>query len=342
MGFTDPEEKWMLGFDSIEEAEKAYKGSMPPKWFESIKEVPIDEFRAKVTETRARFDRGKAVGLINLPESVKGTNCANCMYFKDSYCTNEKVLQPVMKSQCCDLWRRLDMDMPPGTTIEEYNTVNKAVEVDKAVGVEIPRNEMLGMFTPPGIEAHFSDFSTSNFKKTQNNLKKDLESMPAVTAAQGSKEQGSVYSFHDADTFGKAIHKKRIKLADKLDKLSKSVDLAKGNAFVGNAGFVQRPRPKVPDTSLESQPFMSITKDVQEGLKRLKKLKKTKKAMEVVDGGMLKRQALLKIDRITYNKRDLDDSSAGDSSNSGVMGVKKSIDMAIKKINDMPLLVFEV
>lgn len=47
-GFSMPEEKYMLGFNSKEEAEKAYKGSMPAKWFESIEEINFHYMYKKI------------------------------------------------------------------------------------------------------------------------------------------------------------------------------------------------------------------------------------------------------------------------------------------------------
>jgi hypothetical protein len=48
--------------------------------------------------------KAKNVDLITLPPSITGTNCSNCEYFKDNFCINEKVNQPVTKRECCALW----------------------------------------------------------------------------------------------------------------------------------------------------------------------------------------------------------------------------------------------
>lgn len=344
MGYTAPEEKWMLGFESIKEAEKAYKASMPSQWFECIQEVKWAEFDQRVKEARNRLYRAKKAGLITLPEDVKGTNCGNCKFFNKGFCGHQEVSQPVLKSQCCDYWYRLGTSLPPDLTLDEYNN-----PIEKAVGPYTPIQDTAGMFTAP--ETSYVGFN--EFKKAQGNLKKDLESLPAVTAQQGSKEQGAVYSFADADNFNKGANKKRLKLASKLKEISKA------NAFVGDAGFVARPRRKVPDTSAQSKPFVSVEKNVGDSKKRTDEsakaemhnratnpflanlqdnLKKFRKSTSV-EGGMLKYDMVNKIHRMKYNKERL---ASTQSENSDVKDIKKSIDKAVVKLNKMPRFVFTI
>ncbi len=47
-GFEDPEEKWMLGFDSIDEARQVYVTCMPSKWFMSIEESSYEDLSKKL------------------------------------------------------------------------------------------------------------------------------------------------------------------------------------------------------------------------------------------------------------------------------------------------------
>lgn len=46
----------------------------------------------------------KTCGLITLPTDIAGTNCGNCIFFKDNFCDHSKILLPVTSRQCCALW----------------------------------------------------------------------------------------------------------------------------------------------------------------------------------------------------------------------------------------------
>lgn len=48
--------------------------------------------------------RAEKFGLITLPKSIEGTNCANCVFFKDNFCDHKRILLPVTSRQCCALW----------------------------------------------------------------------------------------------------------------------------------------------------------------------------------------------------------------------------------------------
>jgi len=51
-GMDSPEEKYMLGFNSKEEAKNAYLGSMPSKWFDSITEIDWDAFLERLKDAK--------------------------------------------------------------------------------------------------------------------------------------------------------------------------------------------------------------------------------------------------------------------------------------------------
>ena len=51
-------------------------------------------------------DRAKRVALITIPKDIAGTNCSNCIFFKDGFCDHEEVLLPVNNRMCCTYWDR--------------------------------------------------------------------------------------------------------------------------------------------------------------------------------------------------------------------------------------------
>ncbi len=61
MGHKLPEKKYMLGFETIEEAEKAFKNCMPAKWFKSVKEITWEQFKADIEEAKIKPDVIKSV-----------------------------------------------------------------------------------------------------------------------------------------------------------------------------------------------------------------------------------------------------------------------------------------
>jgi hypothetical protein len=58
--------------------------------------------------TPAQYSKFKKVDLITLP--VEGTNCGNCMFFRESnekgvgFCIHEQVREWVNNKMCCALW----------------------------------------------------------------------------------------------------------------------------------------------------------------------------------------------------------------------------------------------
>ncbi len=60
-GLNEPEEKYMLGFRSSEEAKTAYMGSMPSKFFDSITEVDWEAFIARLQEAKVKRPQHKAL-----------------------------------------------------------------------------------------------------------------------------------------------------------------------------------------------------------------------------------------------------------------------------------------
>lgn len=57
----------------------------------------------------------KKAGLITLPKKIAGTNCSNCIFFKNGFCDHEKVLLPVNSRMCCSYWNYTSI----GTIISE-------------------------------------------------------------------------------------------------------------------------------------------------------------------------------------------------------------------------------
>lgn len=49
-------------------------------------------------------ERAARVDLIVLPPTISGTNCGNCLHFKDGYCTHPDIRLPVTERNCCILW----------------------------------------------------------------------------------------------------------------------------------------------------------------------------------------------------------------------------------------------
>lgn len=52
----------------------------------------------------SNMQRAKKVDLITLPPKISGTNCGNCKFIKDGFCTNKEVQMKVNSHQCCSLW----------------------------------------------------------------------------------------------------------------------------------------------------------------------------------------------------------------------------------------------
>lgn len=63
-------------------------------------------------QTQEELSRAKQVDLITLPLSVKGTNCGNCKWFKEGFCTNPKVNQVVNDRMCCAVWDNKEVQRP--------------------------------------------------------------------------------------------------------------------------------------------------------------------------------------------------------------------------------------
>lgn len=59
-----------------------------------------------LARTNEELARAKNVDLITMPISIDGTNCGNCRYIKNKYCTHPKVNQAVNNRMCCVLWSR--------------------------------------------------------------------------------------------------------------------------------------------------------------------------------------------------------------------------------------------
>jgi hypothetical protein len=56
-GMIDPECKWMIGFDSMEQAKTNYELSMVPEWFLSISEVSWNDFLEQINTCKTKIDK---------------------------------------------------------------------------------------------------------------------------------------------------------------------------------------------------------------------------------------------------------------------------------------------
>lgn len=70
------------------------------------------EHHARESADAGALERAKAADLITLPPDVKGTRCGNCVHFKDDFCHEPRVDQPVTENDCCNFWAH------PGTQRE--------------------------------------------------------------------------------------------------------------------------------------------------------------------------------------------------------------------------------
>lgn len=50
------------------------------------------------------LDRAKHADLLSLPKDLPGTNCGNCLFFKEGFCTHKEVQLEVNSRQCCKYW----------------------------------------------------------------------------------------------------------------------------------------------------------------------------------------------------------------------------------------------
>lgn len=269
-GFTVPEEKYMLGFNSIKEAEKAYKGSMPSKWFESIREI-------------------------------------------DQHYLYKKV---------------------------RNNEIKKSEDVDKAISNQAVNASTQGIMTPPGIGEGLEKnvdlktkkhFGRKELRIAQSDLKKDIDALPSAAAEQGSRQRGPVYSWEESNSIEKSLNKERLKLADELLKISK------GNAFVGNAGFVARPHKMLTVEDAKKLPYNSGSEVFGNVKKRLAFILKS----DVVSGGLMKYEKLNRIFRMKSRKDRLIDEQHEDNMEN-LKKVTKSLASIKRNIDNIPLLVFEI
>lgn len=62
------------------------------------------------------MQRAKKVDLITLPQSVQGTNCGNCTFFKEDgdhgWCEHKDVKMHVNKRMCCVYWTNPGVKRP--------------------------------------------------------------------------------------------------------------------------------------------------------------------------------------------------------------------------------------
>lgn len=68
-------------------------------------------------EARKVADR---CAMITLPEKIEGTNCGNCIFFKDNFCDHKEILLPVNSRMCCTYWN----DKSIGSIIENLPKAN--------------------------------------------------------------------------------------------------------------------------------------------------------------------------------------------------------------------------
>lgn len=71
--------------------------------------LEINSLGGLVDTHKDTLARAKAVDLVTLPISVKGTNCYNCKFIDNKtkskgYCIHPEVKQYVNERMCCALW----------------------------------------------------------------------------------------------------------------------------------------------------------------------------------------------------------------------------------------------
>jgi hypothetical protein len=66
----------------------------------------LNKLGGVLAKTEKELQRAKNVDLITLPLDIDGTNCGNCKYIKERYCTHPRVRQDVNNRMCCVLWSR--------------------------------------------------------------------------------------------------------------------------------------------------------------------------------------------------------------------------------------------
>lgn len=76
----------------------------------------------------------KSCGLVTLPQSIEGTNCGNCIFFKDNFCDHSKILLPVTSRMCCALWDDKSLRSHVTNIFDAYLFPDKS-------GKEFPLNE---------------------------------------------------------------------------------------------------------------------------------------------------------------------------------------------------------
>jgi len=60
----------------------------------------------------SNIKRAKRVDLITLPEDVKGTNCGNCKWINEGFCTHPEVKMHVNDRMCCAEWDNKGVKRP--------------------------------------------------------------------------------------------------------------------------------------------------------------------------------------------------------------------------------------
>jgi len=76
----------------------------------------------------------KTCGLVTLPKAIEGTNCGNCIFFRNDFCDHYKILLPVTSRMCCSHWD--DTSLP-----SHFRNISDAYLFPDREGKEFPLNE---------------------------------------------------------------------------------------------------------------------------------------------------------------------------------------------------------
>jgi hypothetical protein len=90
----------MLGFNSLTDAKKAYCGSMPSKWFMSIKEVTWDEFQTTLSKSKKSIKKASAsedCGLLKRNELIRIGRSHNAPFNDDTHSSINGPLKNAIK-----------------------------------------------------------------------------------------------------------------------------------------------------------------------------------------------------------------------------------------------------
>lgn len=117
------------------------------------------------------------VGLVTLPKKITGTNCTNCIFYKNNFCDNKEILLPVNSRMCCAFWDEKtplsalnnleNADFFPEKTNEKYKLNSQGGYIYS--GVENARAKEADLITLP-LDIKGTNCAHGNCKFTDANF----------------------------------------------------------------------------------------------------------------------------------------------------------------------------